>query len=378
MSQTLTPTAENNSSRGGDVSKKPQQHSVGFWREVWQRFRKRKLSMIALVVVFLLALVGIFAPLIVGTKPVYMKYKGSSYFPALAYYDSSFEAHQILKKDRIILKSYDPKRLKEKDPDSWAIWPLIYQDPESRVTEQNPFSHPANEQTAKPNKQNIFGTNKNGIDVFAAMVYGTSYALSIGFIATGIAAFVGIILGSLAGYFRGWVDMVISRVIEVVLCIPTLILIIAIVAMLEKPKLYHIMIIIGLTSWTSIARLTRGEFMKIRQMEYVAAARALGAGPFRIIFRHVLPNAMAPILVPITFGIASAILTEAALSFLGIGTEGTNARWGILLDQARADLTMWWLVLFPGGAIFIAVLAYNLIGEGLQEATDPRLRESKK
>jgi peptide/nickel transport system permease protein len=135
--------------------------------------------------------------------------------------------------------------------------------------------------------------------------------------------------------------------------------------------------VIGATGWTSIARLTRGEFLKLREMEFVTAARALGATQPRIIFRHVLPNALAPVLVPVSFGIAGAILTESSLSFLGFGSPPPNPSWGTLLNSARDNLTMWWLVVFPGGAIFLAVLAYNLIGEGLQEATDPRLRGGK-
>jgi peptide/nickel transport system permease protein len=138
------------------------------------------------------------------------------------------------------------------------------------------------------------------------------------------------------------------------------------------------MAIIGATGWTGIARLTRGEFLRLRQSEFVTAARATGAGPVRIMLRHILPNALAPVLVPITFGIASAILTESALSFLGFGPPPPAASWGSLLNDGRSNLSMWWLVVFPGIAIFLTVLAYNLIGEGLQEVTDPRLREARK
>jgi peptide/nickel transport system permease protein len=138
------------------------------------------------------------------------------------------------------------------------------------------------------------------------------------------------------------------------------------------------MAIIGMTGWTGIARLTRGEFLRLKNAEFVMAARAAGAGPVRIMLRHILPNALAPVLVPITFGIASAILTESSLSFLGFGPPPPTASWGSILNDARSNLTMWWLVVFPGIAIFFTVLAYNLVGEGLQEATDPRLREARK
>jgi peptide/nickel transport system permease protein len=375
-SKPTSANADANSQLRKDSDLKKTSHSIGYWREVWQRFRKRKLAMLALVYVVLLGIVGFITPLIVGTKPVILRLNGSYYFPALSFIHKSFENSPALTnlKDRIISSNYNPKRLAKKDPNYWAVWPVIYQDPESRVTETNPFNSPENQQGDEPNKRNIFGTTKEGVDVFAAMLYGTSNALLIGFVSTGIAAMIGVVIGSVAGYFGGWVDMFISRLIEIFLCIPSLILIIAIIKLLKEPNIFHVMVVIGLTSWTSIARLTRGEFLKIRNMEYVAAARALGAGPFRIIFRHILPNAMAPILVPITFGIASAILLESSLSFLGIGNEASKARWGYLLNQGKVALTLWWLIVFPGAAIFLSVMAYNLIGEGLQEATDPRLR----
>ena len=206
------------------------------------------------------------------------------------------------------------------------------------------------------------------------MIHGTKIALLVGFVSTGIAALIGIIVGAIAGYFGGWTDIVISRAIEIVMCIPSLILILALISIVEKPTIWHIMAILGVTGWTGIARLTRAEFLKLKQSEYVAAAKALGASQTRIIFRHILPNSLAPILVPITFGIAAAILVESGLSFLGFGAPAPNPSWGMLLNAGRSNLSYWWLSFFPGLAIFLTVLTYNLIGEGLQEATDPRLR----
>jgi len=358
---------------GSAAPLKPNAPSPGYWREVWRRFRRRKLAMIALVYVIFLGIVGVATPFIVGTKPIVVYYKGSYYFPAMAYFQKSWE-NPIFQKDRIKLRSYAPKFITQKDPESWLIWPYLYQDPEVRVQKNNPFERPENPSGGEPSELNLMGTTPKGIDVFTAMLYGTSNALLIGFVSTGIAALIGITLGAAAGFFGGWVDLVLSRILEIVLCIPTLVLILAVISLVERSTLWHVMAVIGLTTWPSIARLTRAEFMKLKQLEYVAAARALGAGNMRIMFRHILPNALAPVLVPITFGIASAILTESALSYLGIGTAGTMARWGTLLNTAREDWNQWWLVVFPGGAIFSAVLAYNLIGEGLQEATDPRLR----
>jgi peptide/nickel transport system permease protein len=354
----------------------PEARSVGFWGEAWRRFRRRKLAMTALAFVVFLSLVAIFAPVIVGTKPLVCKYKGSIYFPALGYLNSDWENPLLRTEMRLIY----PVNLQKKDPESWALWPLVYQDPFRRVRDDEWGDRPGNPSGAagKPSSINLFGTTSTGYDVFAIMVHGTRTALLVGFVSMGIAGFIGIIVGSLAGYFRGPVDVALSRVIELVLCIPTLVLILALVSLLEKPRIWHTMAIIGCTQWTSIARLARAEFLKLRESEFVMSARALGVKPARIIFRHILPNALAPVLVPITFGIAGAILIESALSYLGFGPPPPNPSWGDLLSQGRANMQMWWLILFPGLAIFFTVLAYNLIGEGLQESTDPRLREAGK
>jgi len=350
--------------------------SAGFWRETWSRFRRRPMGMFALLYVALMAVVAFAAPAIVGTKPVVCKYKGNIYFPALGYFNPKWE-NPVFQKDRF-RKRY-PKNLKAKDPESWAIWPLVYQDPFRRIRTDEWPGQPENPIGAdgRPSMQNLFGTNQQGIDVFAQMIHGTRIALLVGIFSMSIAATIGIIAGALSGYFGGVVDMIISRVIEVVLCIPALVLILALLAVVPKPTIWHIMAVIGFTRWTGIARLTRAEFLKLKQTDFVTAAKALGAGQMRIVFRHVLRNSLAPVLVPISFGIASAILIESGLSFLGFGTPPPNPSWGSILAAGRATIQQtWWLILFPGLAIFLTVLAYNLIGEGLQEATDPRLRQS--
>jgi len=351
--------------------------SRGFWGETWRRFRKRNLSMSALIYVGLLALVALFSPAIAGTKPVVVKYKGSFYFPAMAYFNAGWE-NPVFYRDKF-RKRY-PENLKQKDPDSWAIWPLVYQDPYRRVHEGEWEGQPGNPTGAegKPNQYNLLGTNQAGVDVFAQLIHGTRIALLVGFVSTGIAALIGIVIGALAGYLGGWVDILLSRLIELVMCIPALVLILALIAVLENPTIWHLMAVLGVTGWTGIARLTRAEFLKLSKTEFVTAARALGAGRLRIMFRHILPNALAPVVVPISFGIAAAILIESGLSFLGFGAPPPNPSWGTLLNAGRSNLQMWWLIFFPGLAIFLTVLAYNLIGEGLQEATDPRLREAGK
>lgn len=351
--------------------------SHGFWAEAWQRYRRRPLAMAALAFVGFLVAVAILAPAIAGTKPVLCRYKGKLYAPCLGYFDRRLEP-VIFTKDKF--RGEYPRNLKEKDPESWAIWPLFFQDPYRSVRNNEWPGRPANpsRDEGRPSRTNLFGTDQYGVDVLAKMVHGTTVALLVGFLSMGIAGTIGIIVGALGGYFGGWVDMITGRITEVVMCVPTLVLILALVAIVDKPTIWKTMAIIGCTGWTGIARLTRGEFLRLKSSEFVMAARAAGAGPVRIMLRHILPNALAPILVPITFGIAAAILMESSLSFLGFGPPPPAASWGSLLNAARSNLAMWWLVVFPGTAIFLTVLAYNLIGEGLQEATDPRLREARK
>ena len=209
------------------------------------------------------------------------------------------------------------------------------------------------------------------------MIWGGRVSLSVGIVAVAIYVSIGIVVGAIAGYFRGVCDLILSRIIEVVICFPSFFLILTIVAMVG-PGLLNIMVVIGLTGWTGIARLVRGEFLRLVDQEFVLAGRALGYTPFRLIFRHVLPNAMAPVLVSATFGVAGAILTESALSFLGLGISKPTPSWGSLLADGREALDHApWLIHFPGLAIFITITAYNLIGEALRDAADPRLRGSR-
>ncbi len=351
--------------------------SRGYWSEAWRQIRRRKLSMFSLYFVAFLVLVAIFSPAIAGTKPIVCKYKGNIYFPCLAYFNRYWEP-AIFHKDKFRMRY--PKNLKEKDPDSWAVWPLVFQDPYRPVADGEWKDLPTNPygKEGRPSSRNLFGTHRKGIDVFAQMVHGTRIALLIGFVAMGIATVLGITMGALAGYMGGWVDILISRLIEVFLCIPALVLILATLAIVDKPTIWHVMVVIGMVRWTPIARLTRAEFLKLKQTEYVSAARGLGASRRRIMFRHILPNSLAPVLVPIAFGIASAILVEAGLSLLGFSAPPPNPSWGNVLQSGKQNTTYWWTIAFPGVAIFLTVLAYNLIGEGIQEATDPKLREASK
>ena len=223
-----------------------------------------------------------------------------------------------------------------------------------------------------PDGVHPFGTDDLGRDVLARLIYGARVSLMVGFLATSISVVVGSFFGALAGYYGRRVDWLVSRLIELVLCFPFLFLVLGIVA-LFRPSIYTVMIALGLTSWTSEARYVRGELLRIREIEYAQAARASGARDARIIFRHLLPNALGPVLVSASFGVAAAILTESALSFLGLGVPLPASSWGSMLSAAREHIEYaWWLVLFPGAAIFTTVAAFNIIGERFRDALDPR------
>jgi peptide/nickel transport system permease protein len=197
----------------------------------------------------------------------------------------------------------------------------------------------------------------------------------IGFVCVGIAAVVGMTIGLIAGYFRGWVDETIMRLVDVMLCFPSFFLILSVIAFLE-PSLVNIMIVIGLTSWMGVARLVRAETLSLRERDFIAASRLAGASSSRIIAHHILPNALAPVLVSATLGVAGAILTESALSFLGLGVQPPTASWGNMLLEGKQVLEIApWLSIFPGCAILITVLGYNLLGESLRDLFDPRLKQ---
>jgi peptide/nickel transport system permease protein len=227
---------------------------------------------------------------------------------------------------------------------------------------------------AGPSAAHPFGTDQLGRDVLSRMIWGARISLKVGFIATGIAILIGAILGAVSGYYGRWVDAVIMRFVDVMLCFPTFFLILAVIAILE-PSIWNIMIVIGLTSWTGITRLVRADFISLKERDFVLAARVIGASNLRIIFVHILPNAMASILVAATLGVAGAILTESALSFLGIGVQPPTPSWGNILTAGKDNIDIaWWLSFYPGLAILITVLGYNLLGEGIRDSLDPRLR----
>lgn len=227
---------------------------------------------------------------------------------------------------------------------------------------------------APPSSDHLLGTDQLGRDVLSRMIWGARISLKVGFAATGLAIFIGTMLGAIAGYYGGWRDAIIMRFVDIMLCFPTLFLILAVIAFLE-PSIWNIMIVIGLTGWMGITRLVRADFASLRERDFVLAARGIGAGDLRIIVIHILPNAMASVLVTATLGVAGAILTESALSFLGIGVQPPTPSWGNILTAGKDNIDIaWWLSLYPGLAILLTVLGYNLLGEGLRDSLDPRLK----
>ena len=226
-----------------------------------------------------------------------------------------------------------------------------------------------------PNRAHWSGTDELGRDVFSRLVYGAPVSLLVGFVAVGIAVAIGTVLGCTAGYYGGWWDSLVMRLVDLMQSIPTFFLILSAIAFL-KPSIWLIMVIIGFTGWMGVCRMVRAEVLSLKNREFVLAARVQGAGDARILFRHLLPNAMVPVLVSATLGIAGAILVESSLSFLGLGVQPPQPSWGNMLAQARDNLEGgWWVTVFPGAAIFLTVLGYNLLGEGLRDALDPKIQD---
>jgi peptide/nickel transport system permease protein len=225
-----------------------------------------------------------------------------------------------------------------------------------------------------PSRDHLLGTDDIGRDVLSRVIYGTRVTLTVGLVAVTIYVAIGTILGSVSGYFGGWIDSTIQRFTDAVMCFPSLIIIIAAVAIIG-PSIYNVIFVIGLLSWPGICRLVRGQILTLREREFVEAARAMGASPTRVIFSHLLPNTVAPITVAATFGVAAAILTEAGLSFLGLGVQPPTPSWGNMINTAQSAAVlqdMPWLWVPAGVMIALAVLSINFVGDGLRDALDPR------
>ncbi|PKL35642.1 MAG: peptide ABC transporter permease [Spirochaetae bacterium HGW-Spirochaetae-1] len=318
----------------------------GYWNSVWREFKKNRLALAGLIIVLCLFAMALMAPLLAGDRPYVYADRGKVYFPL--FFDYPELRNMDLRKDIYA---------------GFKVFPPV---------PYSPSEYDLDSIVVAPSAKHFLGTDEQGRDLASRMIHGTRVSIFIGFIAVFMYVAIGIIVGAIAGYYGGKVDMIISRVIEIVMCFPTFFLILTILA-LWGPSLASVMVVIGITGWTGIARIVRGEFMKLRELDYVTASRAAGARDSWIIIRHILPNAMAPVLVSATFGIASTILVESSLSFLGFGVQPPTPSWGDILSQSRDFMDFaWWLTLIPGFAIFITITAYNLVGEGLQDALDPK------
>lgn len=375
-------------------------------RQVLAALLTRLGARLGLAWIALLVVVGTFAPLIANTHPLYMVADGVASSPALAHLEpldwvwfTGFLAAVVLYRiggsalARIaawlaltggvaviayatvqppMLVVYEHYReLEAQGRVSSIVRAPIPYSPKDYLRDMGDTGIEA--PLAAEGRQHWFGTEENGADVASRMIHATRIALGIGFIATGIAIAIGIVVGGLMGYFSGVVDMIGMRAVEIFEAIPTLFLLLTFVAFFGR-SIYMMMVIIGITSWSGYARFVRAEFLKLRQQDFVQAAIACGLPLRSILFRHMLPNGLAPLLVAASFGVASAILAETTLSFLGLGLVD-DPSWGQMLNQAVQSSTFnWWLAVFPGGAIFLTVFAYNLIGEALRDAVDPHTR----
>ena len=227
-----------------------------------------------------------------------------------------------------------------------------------------------------PSRMHPLGTDQLGRDVLSRMLHGARVSLAVGFVSVGIATMIGTLLGTAAGYHGGLIDAAIMRLVDLVLVFPRFFLLLAVLAFI-RPSIWTIMAVIGLTGWMGVARLVRAEFLSLKEREFVVWSQSIGATAFRITWRHILPNAMAPVLVAMTLGIPAAILTESGLSFLGLGVQPPYATWGNILNEGKDAIEIaWWLSMYPGLAILLTVLSYNLLGEGIRDALDPRLRQA--
>ena len=434
--------------------------NFSFKKYAWSQFKKNKIALVCLYLLFMLIIIAVLAPYIANERPLYAKYKGETLYPAFAdasRTDSIFNQNGNL--DEVL--QYDITDWRRLDFEK-VIWPPIAYSPGTMDRYNRDYVSPGGKQRFKNSKgeiteapkkfRHVLGTDGIGRDLASGLIHGTRISLMVGLVSMGIAALIGIILGALAGFFgdtklkmpriKYWltlfgifmglfyafgqrkyvlaeafgesitsgmyqmlisflvvfaiififrklstllyfgflkeetnvpIDTFVSRGIELLNSIPRLLLIITITAVVER-SIWIVMIIIGITGWTGIARFTRAEFLRIRSLEFVQAAESLGFSSIRTIFKHALPNALAPVFVSIAFGIASAILIESGLSFLGIGVPDDIVTWGSLLNLGRQNLEAWWLIIYPGMAIFLTITIYNMIAEASRDALDPKLK----
>jgi peptide/nickel transport system permease protein len=388
---------------------------VSYGQLVWHEFTKSRFVVLWLTFIVFLFVIAVLAPFLANDKPFVIRIDGLLRFPLFrnlgpsdysiflaailsivqlllitrnrrcidpsvrssVFWRQIFVSASIILIGVILLYIFSPRRLDATDYKAlvssgkatraiFAPVPYGYGRTDLKVREQ------------PPTKQHWLGTDDVGSDVLCRLIHGSRISLSVGFVAVGISTIIGIIVGAILGYFGGKTDFLGMRIVEIMMAIPVFFLIITIVAFFPR-SLFNIMVIIGITSWTGDARFIRAEFLKLRNQDFVQAAVSLGLPLRSILFRHILPNGIAPVLVSATFGVAEAIFIEAALSFHGFGVAPPTPSWGQMLSLgvSTTGRFLWWLTIFPGLAIFFTVLAYNLVGEAMRDAIDPRLRKVK-
>ncbi|MET0062918.1 MAG: ABC transporter permease [Candidatus Thiodiazotropha endolucinida] len=379
-----------------------------YWRRILGQTFIRWGARLGLLWVGILALMGVFAPFLASSFPLLLSHEGVISSPVLNYLQpvdvlflvafitllllypwqitllrkflimlsvlavAALFAYLWVKPQQLVI--YEQYRVADAAGEyDWVVYAPVPFSPKDYQRDRGDTGLEA--PLSQQSRVHWFGTEQNGADVLSRMVHASRIALGIGFVATGIAMLLGIIIGGLMGYFSGVVDILGMRLVEIFEAVPTLFLLLTFVAFFGR-SLYIMMVIIGITSWPGYARYVRAEFLRLRKQDFVQAAEAAGLPLPSILFRHMLPNGMGPVLVAASFGVASAILAEATLSFLGLGLVD-DPSWGEMLNQAvQSSRFNWWMAAFPGGAIFLTVFAYNLIGESLRDAIDPYLSKS--
>ena len=329
------------------------------WLQTGRVLLRDRLNAVAATVLATMALLALGADLVASDLPVVVSFQGKLHVLPGLFRPAALQAHDNQSLRPII----------DQGRGDWAWMPLC---------EYGPQQQPKILQTppAPPDSVHWLGTDDRGRDVFSRLVHGTRVSVQVGLLSVLLHVLIGLMVGTLAGFFRGRVDLVLSRVMEIGMTFPAFFLLLAVMALLERTSVLTIILVLGLTRWTGVARLVRAETLRLRELDFVTAARVCGASPARIIWRHILPNALGPVIVNATFGVATAIVAEAALTFLGFGTPPPTASWGEVLAQGYELQNRWWLILCPGLLLFSTVTALNLLGEGLRDALDPRLRET--
>ncbi|MDB4994403.1 MAG: Dipeptide transport system permease protein DppC [Myxococcaceae bacterium] len=327
-------------------------------RIAFLQLRRRRFAFAGALFIACLALVAVFADLLASDLPIACKFHGTTYLlPNLT--------------RPPVLASYDCARIEdESDEGDWAIHPLVRFGP-SQTSARGRIEalHSPSLGEGHP-----FGTDDRGRDVFARTVHGARTSLTVALLAVLGFVSIGAAFGALAGFFGGMLDAIVARLVEALSAFPTVVLVLVVQALLPRPTLLTMLLAIGLSRWPEITRLVRAEVLLVASQEYVTAARALGASPLRVLVRHVSPNVKAPIVVAMTFGIASVVLIEASLSFLRVGVPPSTSSWGETLSEVRDHGEAWWLLVIPGLFVFSTVASLNLVAEALRDLLDPRLR----